>query len=109
MRLAEGKAVRFQKRPQLSDHAESRGLPCREAADAIDHVRRMRSNGIASGESAIAWNALVKLKRTFTEPVPAMKEKSFAKTGIDAYHGRAHFTCLRSVEVGGERSRGVLS
>jgi glutathione reductase (NADPH) len=72
------------------------------AAEAIDHARRMRGKGIAGGEPAIAWNDLIKFKGTFTEPVPAMKEKSFAKNGIDAYHGRARFRGPRSVEVGGE-------
>jgi len=71
------------------------------AAEAIDHSRRMRGKGI-SGEPAIAWHELVKFKRTFTEPVSAMKEKSFTKHGIDAYHGRAKFHGPRSLEVGGE-------
>jgi glutathione reductase (NADPH) len=72
------------------------------AAEAIDHSRRMRGNGIGGGEPAIAWNELIKFKRTFTEPVTAMKEKNFAKNGIDAYHGRAKFRGPRTVEVGGE-------
>ncbi len=72
------------------------------AAEAIDHSRRMRGKGIAGGEPAIAWNELIKFKRTFTAPVPAMKEKNFAKNGIDAYRGRARFRGSRSVEVGGE-------
>ena len=61
------------------------------AAEAIDHSRRMRGKGIAGGEPAIAWKELIRFKRTFTELVPAMKENDFAKTGIDAYHGRAKF------------------
>src|SRR5260370_9855812 len=72
------------------------------AAEAIDHSRRMRGKGIAGAEPSIAWNELIKLKRTFTEPGPPMKEKNFAKNGIDAYHGRAKFRGPRSVEVGGE-------
>jgi glutathione reductase (NADPH) len=71
-------------------------------AEAIDHSRRMVGKGIAGGEPAIAWNELIKFKRTFTEPAPAMKEKSFAKNGIDSYHGRARFRGPHSVEVGGE-------
>jgi glutathione reductase (NADPH) len=70
------------------------------AADAIDHSRRMRGKGIGGGEPAIAWDELIKFKRSFTEPVPAMKEKDFAKHGIDAYHGRAKFCGLSSIEVG---------
>ena len=80
------------------------------AAEAIDHDHRMRSHGVAGGEPVIEWNALIKFKRTFTEPVPAMKEKSFAKIGIDTYHGRAKFCGPRSVEVDGEvlESRFIL-
>jgi glutathione reductase (NADPH) len=72
------------------------------AADAIDHSRRMRGKGIGSGEPAIAWSELIKFKRSFTEPVPAMKETAFAKNGIDAYHGRAKFCGRSSIEVDGE-------
>ena len=72
------------------------------AVEAIDHVRRMRGHGLAGGEPAIAWSDLMGFKRGFTEPVPAMKENSFAKSGIDAYHGRARFCGPRTVEVGGE-------
>ncbi|HEV8553720.1 MAG TPA: NAD(P)/FAD-dependent oxidoreductase [Casimicrobiaceae bacterium] len=72
------------------------------AADAIDHSRRMLGRGIGAGEPAIAWNELIKFKRSFTEPVPAMKEKDFAKHGIDAYHGRAKFCGPNSIEVGDE-------
>src|SRR5260221_347473 len=76
------------------------------AAEAIDHARRMRGKGIAGGEPAIAWSELIKFKRGFTGPVPPMMEKSFAKSGIDAYHGRARFRDRRSVEVGGEALEG---
>lgn len=72
------------------------------AADAIDHTRRMRGKGVGGGEPAIAWNELIKFKRSFTEPVPSMKKKSFAKDGIDTYHGRAKFCGPNSIEVEGE-------
>jgi glutathione reductase (NADPH) len=75
------------------------------AADALDHVRRLRSKGLA-GEASIDWGALMKFKRTFTDPVPESREKSFAEKGIDAYHGRARFRGQRSVEVGGETLEG---
>jgi glutathione reductase (NADPH) len=71
-------------------------------AEAIDHARRMRGKGVAGGQPAIGWSELIKFKRSFTEPAPAMVEKSFAKNGIDAYHGRARFRGPRSVEVAGE-------
>ena len=79
-------------------------------AEAIDHARRMRGKGVEGGEPSIAWRDLMGFKRSFTGPVPAMKEKSFAKSGIDARHGRARFTGPNTVEVAGERleSRFVL-
>jgi pyruvate/2-oxoglutarate dehydrogenase complex dihydrolipoamide dehydrogenase (E3) component len=61
------------------------------AAEAIDQVCRMRGHGLAGGEPAIASDELIRFKRSFTEPVPAIKEKSFERNGIDTYHGRAKF------------------
>jgi glutathione reductase (NADPH) len=66
----------------------------------------MRDKGIGAGEPAIAWDELMKFKRSFTDPVPAMKEKDFAKHGIDAYHGRARFCGSNSIEVGGDELEG---
>ncbi len=75
-------------------------------AEAIDHARRMRGRGIEGGEPLIEWRDLIAFKRGFTEPVPAMKEKSFATSGIAAYHGRARFTGRRTIEVAGEALEG---
>jgi glutathione reductase (NADPH) len=75
-------------------------------AEAIDHAPRMRGKGVEGGEPSIAWRGLLAFRRSFTGPVPAMKEKSFAKSGIDARHGRARFTGSQTVEVSGERLEG---
>lgn len=69
------------------------------AAEAVDHVRRMRANGV-SGDSAIEWRSLMGLKRSFTDPVPAMTERSFAKKGVSIYHGLARFRDPHTVVVG---------
>lgn len=71
-------------------------------AQALDHSRRMRGKGIGGGEPGIVWNELIEFKRTFTEPVPAMRKADYAKDGIDAYRGRARFRGPRLIEVGGE-------
>lgn len=76
------------------------------AAEALDHVRRMRGKGLAGGEPSIDWDALMRFKRTFTRPVPPAKERSFAAHGIDAYHGVARFCGPRCVAVGDERLEG---
>jgi glutathione reductase (NADPH) len=71
------------------------------AAEAMDWIRRMQGKGIAGG-ATISWPALMAFKRTFTEPVPAQREKSFAEHGIVGFHGAARFTGPRSVQVGAE-------
>ncbi len=76
------------------------------ATEAVDHSRRMRGHGVAGGEPTIAWNELIEFKRSFTEPVPPMKENNFAKNGIDAYHGRAKFLGPNSISVGGDALEG---
>jgi glutathione reductase (NADPH) len=69
------------------------------AAEAIDHAHRMQGKGV-TGEPSIAWRELMQFKRTFTSTVPDMMERSFAKKGIDAYHGRARFRDAHTVAVG---------
>ena len=70
------------------------------AADLIDWVRRMEGNGVSSEEAKIDWSALMRFKRTFTDPVPENREKGYAKAGIAAFHGRTHFLDQTSLQVG---------
>ena len=71
------------------------------AADLLDWNRRMAGKGVNAPGAAIDWPALMRFKRTFTEPVPAEREKTFAEMGIAAFHGRARFLGPRTVSVDG--------
>ncbi len=71
-------------------------------AETLDQDRRMRRKGIAGGEPAIDWRALMAFKRSFTEPVPSKRKEDFAKNGIDAFEGRARFRGPRTIEVNGD-------
>ena len=71
------------------------------AAEAIDWNRRLKGKDILQGDPAIDWPALMRFKRTFTDPVPESREKSFAKNGIKAFHGRARFTGPGKIQIGG--------
>src|SRR6266496_5778963 len=42
----------------------------------------------------------MRFKRTFTDPAPEEREKSFAKAGIDTFHGVARFTGPTQLQVG---------
>ncbi len=70
------------------------------AAELVDWHHRMAKNGVTASEVKIDWAALMRFKRTFTDPVPEKRESSFAKAGIDAYHGRARFIDEKTVQVG---------
>ncbi len=69
------------------------------AAELIDWSRRMANNGV-TGQLRIDWPALMKFKRSFTEPVPAYHENSMKDTSILPFHGRARFTGPDTLAVG---------
>jgi glutathione reductase (NADPH) len=73
------------------------------AAQLMDWNRRMLGYGMASGDIHIDWPALLRFKRTFTEPVPEEREKGFAEAGIATFHGRTHFIDQTTLEVNKER------
>ena len=72
------------------------------AAEAVDWARRMNGKGIHAEKLQIDWQELMRFKRSFTEPVPENREEGFAKAGIAAFHGRAHFVGPSTVQVGDE-------
>ena len=76
------------------------------AAEAIDWHRRLKGKGILEGDSRIDWPALMRFKRTFTDPVPAEREKGFSKEGIKTFHGRARFNGPLKIQVGSENLEG---
>ena len=60
-------------------------------ADIIDRQRRMTGSGV-TGNAGVDWAALMRFKRTFTDPTPARHQAAFDKAGIVTYHGSARFT-----------------
>jgi glutathione reductase (NADPH) len=74
-------------------------------AEAGDWARRMHRRGVV-GKLRIDWKELVAFKRTFTDPVPKKREESFAKQGVDAFHGMARFQGPDTVAVVGRALKG---
>src|SRR6266446_3573592 len=72
------------------------------ATEVIERTRQMAGKGIASEDIRIDWPALIRFKRTFTEPVPADREQQFLQAGIAVFHGRARFTDNTTIEVDDE-------
>src|SRR5437879_12135046 len=59
-------------------------------AEVLDFANRMHGNGIA-GDLKADWPALLRFKRTFTDPIPGKRDARFQELGIDAFHGEANF------------------
>jgi glutathione reductase (NADPH) len=72
------------------------------AADLVDWHRRMAGKGLAGDNVRIDWPNLMRFKRTFTDPVPAAREKSYRERGIVPFQGRARFVGRTAVQVGEE-------
>lgn len=72
------------------------------AAELIDWNNRMLEHEVISGRAHIDWPALIRFKKTFTDPVPQNREKGFADDGIATFHGRAHFVAQTTVQVGND-------
>ena len=75
----------------------------RRGAEVVDAARLLHGKGIADPGLRIDWPSLMRFKRSFTEPVPANKEKAFADKGIATYRGTARFVTEDAIEIGGER------
>src|SRR5207244_4410534 len=69
-------------------------------ADVVDWHRRMIGSGV-TGDAQIDWPALMRFKRSFTDPVPEAREASYEKAGIAPFHGQARFVAEDRVTISG--------
>ncbi|MEP7226262.1 MAG: NAD(P)/FAD-dependent oxidoreductase [Gemmatimonadales bacterium] len=69
------------------------------AADLVAWHQRMREHGVA-GQATIDWPALIRFKRTFTDPVPPNREAALRKAGIERLYGEARFVAEDRLVVG---------
>jgi len=70
------------------------------AAELADWNRRMQGRGMIC-DAHISWPDLMRFKRTFTDPVPANRERAFEKAGIATYHGPGRFLSPDKLSVDG--------
>ncbi|HSU92358.1 MAG TPA: NAD(P)/FAD-dependent oxidoreductase [Gemmatimonadaceae bacterium] len=70
------------------------------AAEVVAWHRHMRGFGVA-GDVSIDWPALMRFKRSFTDPVPSDREARLRKAGIETLHGEAKFTADDRIAIAG--------
>src|SRR3979409_836951 len=68
------------------------------ATEGIERPRQMAGSGVSCDDVKIDWPALMRFKRTFTQPVPADREQQFSEAGIAVFHGRARFTDTTTIQ-----------
>lgn len=76
------------------------------AGELVDWARRMHDLGVVSEVPRIDWQALMRFKRTFTDPVSAQREKMYADAGIQMFHGAARFQDATTLRVDGQILKG---
>ena len=73
------------------------------AAEAVHHARDMANIGVPAGTLSIDWPALMRFKRSLTGSTSERTEQSWAKIGIEQFHGRARFLDGTTLAVGDDR------
>jgi glutathione reductase (NADPH) len=76
------------------------------AGEAVHAPRDMAGRGIVDAGLKIDWPALMRFKRSETNPLPALYTESYAKAGIDVIKGRARFVDPSALAVNGDRVTG---
>lgn len=61
------------------------------AAAAVGAARALADRGVGPDGLALDWPALMRFKRTFTDPVPAIRREALARSGIETFDGVARF------------------
>src|SRR5947209_685988 len=73
------------------------------AAEAVHAARDMDGIGVPAGALGIDWPQLMKFKRSLVDPTPERTAQSWAKIGVDRFHGRARFVAPTTLAVGDDR------
>ena len=69
-------------------------------AETVDAHNRMMNVGVTGDAVKIDWSEAIAFKNTFTQPTPALTEKSYTDAGITNINGRARFISKNQVQVG---------
>ena len=75
------------------------------AARALDAAAAYTDRGIFDRAPQLNWANLMRFKRTFTDPVPQTRVRTYEDAGIVAIRGQARFAGPQQLAVDGDRVR----
>src|SRR5713226_9549367 len=76
------------------------------AAEAVNGARDLADKGVPAKALTIDWPELMRFKRALVDPTPERTEQTWAKMGIEQFHGRARFVGPTTLAVGSDRLTG---
>lgn len=76
------------------------------AADAVQGARDLTGKGVPAGSLTIDWPELMRFKRSMIGGTTERTEQSWAKMGVEEFHGLARFVGPTTLAVGDDRLTG---
>jgi glutathione reductase (NADPH) len=73
------------------------------AADAVQGARDLAGKGVPAGSLTIDWPELMRFKRSMIGGTTERTEQSWAKMGVEEFHGLARFVGPTTLAVGDDR------
>jgi glutathione reductase (NADPH) len=73
------------------------------AAEAVNAARDLADHGVQANSAALAWNELIRFKRSMIDGTPQRTEETWAKQGIAQFHGHTRFVGPTTLAVGDDR------
>ncbi len=76
------------------------------AAEAVHAARDLADTGVPARQLTIDWASLMRFKRSRIDPTTERTEQSWARIGVEQFHGRARFVSPTTLAVGADRLTG---
>src|SRR5262249_41989116 len=76
------------------------------AAEAVQAARDLADKGVPAGSLTIDWPSLMRFKHSLVDPTTQRTEQTWAKMGIEQFHGRARFVGATTLAVGADQLTG---
>ena len=73
------------------------------AAQAAQAARDLADTGVPARRLTIDWTSLMRFKRSLVDPTTERTQESWARIGVEQFHGHARFVGTTTLAVGADR------